>query len=120
MMSNSRNVDCIRTKISPAPTRAELETSTLAKAYVEPLLAGERIACRNVIEQALTAGVAARELLNQLIWPTMELIQSLYKEDRITITQLNLATRLNRSLTDQVCGRLERPVAKDKKVLIFC
>ena len=118
--NNGSSIPATDTQNVPPPTRSELETSTLAKAYVEPLLAGERIACRNVIEQALAAGISPRELLNQLIWPTMELIQSLYKEDRITISQLNLATRLNRSLTDQICGRLERPAAKDKKVLIFC
>ena len=103
-----------------APTRAELETNGLAKAYVEPLLAGDRAACRKVIEQALAAGITARELLNQLIWPTMELLQALYKEDRITISQVNLATRLNRSTADQLCGQLERKESNGKKVLIFC
>src|SRR5438309_1868528 len=105
---------------SAAPNRSELESSDLAKAYLEPLLAGDRVTCRAVVEQAAAAGVTARELLNQLIWPMMELLQSLYKEDRITISQLNLATRLNRSLTDQICARLDRAEPKGKKTLIFC
>src|SRR5881392_3406222 len=92
----------------------------LARSYLEPLLAGDRTACRTIVDQALDGGISAYDLLNELIWPTMELLQSLYRDDRITITQLNLATRLNRSLTDQICARLERPAAKDKKVLIFC
>jgi methanogenic corrinoid protein MtbC1 len=92
----------------------------LSKAYLQPLLDGDRAACRNIIDQSMNAGIASYELLTQLIWPTMELLQSLYRDDRITITQLNLATRLNRSLTDQICAKLPRSAAQDRKVLIFC
>ena len=42
------------------------------------------------------AALDAYTLLTELIWPTMELVQSLYREDRISISSLNLATRLNR------------------------
>jgi len=92
----------------------------LAKSYLEPLIAGDRTACRSIVEQALTVGISPRDLLTQLVWPTMELLQSLYRDDRITVSQLNMATRLNRSLTDQICARLSRSEAKNKKVLIFC
>jgi methanogenic corrinoid protein MtbC1 len=95
-------------------------SNALAKSYFEPLIAGDRNACRQVIEQAFNVSIAPYELLTQLIWPTMELLQSLYRDDRITISQLNLATRLNRSLTDQICARLPRSEEKEKKVLIFC
>ena len=70
--------------------------SELSRSYLEPLLNGDRTACRTVIENALNSGSEAYVLLTQLIWPTMELLQSLYREDRISITSLNLATRLNR------------------------
>ena len=92
----------------------------LPRAYFEPLIKGDRIATRQVIDEALTAGVDPRELLVDLIWPTMELLQSLYREDRLSIAQLNMATRLNRSLTDQVAARLARSEANDRTVLIFC
>lgn len=95
-------------------------STSLAKSYFEPLITGDRNACRAVIDQALTVGVTPIDLLNQLIWPTMELLQSLYREDRLSVTQLNMATRLNRALTDQICARLSRGESKNKKVLIFC
>jgi hypothetical protein len=50
----------------------------------------------------------------------MERIQSLYRDDRITTTNLNLATRLNRSLTDQLTARLQRSEPNGRKALIFC
>src|SRR5665213_2427877 len=50
----------------------------------------------------------------------MELLQTLYSEDRINVSMLNMATRLNRSLTDQLTVQLERKPANGKNVLIFC
>src|SRR5437588_9972979 len=92
----------------------------LSRAYLQPLLDGDRAACRSIVDQASDSGISCYDLLTQLIWPTMELLQNLYREDRITVTQLNLATRLNRSLTDQICSKLPRGEARGRKVLIFC
>jgi methanogenic corrinoid protein MtbC1 len=92
----------------------------LSQRYIEPLLSGDRRACRQVVADALEAGATAFDLLTQLVWPTMERLQELYRDDRISISSLNMATRLNRSITDQLCGRLPVAAAKDRKVLIFC
>ena len=89
-------------------------------AYVTPLLAGERDACRRMIDSALDRGIAAADLLSKLVWPVMEQIQMLYREDQISISSLNLATRLNRQIADQLCGKLSRKPSNDRKVLIFC
>ena len=92
----------------------------LTEAYLRPLLAGERDACRRVIDEAVEGGAVSYELLTELIWPTMELLQSLYREDKISISSLNMATRLNRTITDQLCARLTRKASNNRKVLIFC
>lgn len=98
----------------------QIASNEIAKNYLEPLIAGDRAASRGLIDKALAASVPAYDLLTQVVWPTMELLQNLYKEDRITLTQLNLATRLNRSITDQLCAKLEKKASNGKKVLIFC
>jgi methanogenic corrinoid protein MtbC1 len=94
--------------------------NNLAQQYLEPLLTGDRDACRSVIDQALSRGVAEYDLLTKLIWPTMELVQTLFREDRITQSTLNLATRLNRTLTDQLAAKLPRAASNGRKVMIFC
>lgn len=94
--------------------------TTVSHAYLETLLAGDRDAARRVIDAALANGSGPFELLNALIWPTMELLQSLYREDRITVSSLNMATRLNRSITDQLCVHLPRAACNGKQVLLFC
>src|ERR1700722_14836401 len=93
---------------------------SLAQKYLKPLLEGDCVQCRQVIEHALFEGASAHELITQLLWPTMETIQSHYREDRINQSTLNLATRLNRSITDQLCSKLDRKENNGQKVLIFC
>ncbi len=95
-------------------------TPQLSRSYLEPLLAGDRTAARKVVDDAIVCGVGAYDLLTGLIWPTMELLQALYRDDRISTAALNLATRLNRALTDQLTARLERAENNGRKVLIFC
>ena len=95
-------------------------TSSLTQKYVEPLLTGDRQVCRKVIEAALAAGVTPFELLTQLVWPTMERIQTLFRDDQISAAAINLATRLNRQITDQLTARLPKAPSNGKKVLLFC
>ncbi len=97
-----------------------LANTTLATNYIQHLLAGDRQAARELIEQTLAAGVQPGNLLSDLIWPTMETIQQRYKDDNINQMQLNLATRLNRQVCDQLAGRLPVSAKNDRKVLIFC
>jgi methanogenic corrinoid protein MtbC1 len=94
--------------------------SNLSQSYLDALLTGDRNNTRRVIECATSNGHSAFDLLNGLVWPTMELLQALYRDDRISITNLNLATRLNRMITDQLCSSLQRGQSNGKKVLIFC
>jgi methanogenic corrinoid protein MtbC1 len=94
--------------------------NTLCESYLQVLLAGDRVQCRSIIDAALASGSSAYELLNGLVWTTMETVQSLYRDDRITVSALNLATRLNRFVADQLCAKLPTSPNNGKKVLIFC
>src|SRR5688500_11133036 len=96
------------------------QPQSLSQRYYDALLLGDRMNCRRLIETAIAEGVTAYQLLNDLIWPTMELLQALYRDDRVSVTQLNLATRLNRSITDQLTAQLTRKPANGKNVLIIC
>jgi methanogenic corrinoid protein MtbC1 len=100
-------------------TNSTISTAVM-QSYMEPLLAGNRDAARASIDAALGKGISPMDLLNSLIWPTMEMLQQLYRDDRITISSLNLATRLNRAITDQLCVHIPRTASNGKSVLIFC
>ena len=105
--------------VSSNSTNASI-TAALSESYLETLLSGDRVATRKIIDTAVANSIQPYELLTRLVWPTMELLQQLYRDDRIAVAALNLATRLNRMMTDQLCAQLPRAEANDKKVLIFC
>src|SRR5688572_21493791 len=107
-------------KVTMAPISNGTVNNRIATGYMETLIAGDRDAARKFIDSALAEGSAPIDLLNDLIWPTMELLQTLYRDDRISVSSLNLATRLNRAITDQLTVHLTRAAANGKKVLIFC
>jgi methanogenic corrinoid protein MtbC1 len=101
-------------------TKTIVSFEALTQSFLETLLSGNRSACRTLIDDTLAGGVEAYDLLTQLVWPTMEMLQGLYRDDRISISSLNLATRLNRQTTDQLCSRLARKPENGKTALIFC
>ena len=57
--------------LTVAPISAEL-----ARNYLDLLLAGDRLACRELIDNSVNQGVAPYDLLVSLVYPTMELMQS--------------------------------------------
>lgn len=99
---------------------ASIRESNLSDSYIQALLAGDRAAAKQMLDDCENCGVDANEILTKMIWPVMEQIQHLYKEDRVSKIGLNLATRLNRSLADQTAAKLEQKASNGKKVVIFC
>src|SRR5579875_1897977 len=100
--------------ISGAQMNLSSDKAAVTSNYLDILLTGDRVAAREVIENAMAAGHEPAELLNSMVWPVMEQIQELYRDDRITLASLNLATRLNRSLADQLTAKLARKEANGK------
>jgi methanogenic corrinoid protein MtbC1 len=88
--------------------------------YLEPLLRGDRKACRAVIEEAMQSGIPANSVYVHIIWPVMVEIENLLRQDRISIVQEHLATRVNRTIVDQLQNKLPRRPGKDKKIVVCC
>ncbi len=97
-----------------------LAQTNIADTYLQALLAGDRALARQVIEDCANCGVEAPEILNKLVWPVMEQIQLLYKDDQISKAGLNFATRINRMIADQQAAKLEYVARNGKRVMIFC
>jgi len=88
--------------------------------YMEPLLAGRRQACRELVRQALDGGSAAQAIYRDVLWPAMVQVERLYREDRIGVAAEHMATRINRLVTDQVQPHLPRAGGLGKRILIMC
>lgn len=105
----------------PALRIVRSASSVLVQPYMDALLEGDRMTARRIVEGALNqGGISAEMLLTELVYVAMERIRAAYKDDEITITQLNLATRLNRYYADVLGSKLEQAPLNGKRVLVFC
>jgi methanogenic corrinoid protein MtbC1 len=55
-----------------------------------------------------------------VIWPIMVEIEKLFRADRITVVQEHLATRINRTIVDQLQNKLPQRPLRSKRVTICC
>ena len=88
--------------------------------YLEPLLRGDRKACRAVIEETLQSGIPANSVYIEIVWPVMVEIEKLLREDKVTPVQEHLATRVNRTIVDQLQNKLPRRPGKNQKIVVCC
>jgi methanogenic corrinoid protein MtbC1 len=88
--------------------------------YLESLLQGDRKASRSVIEKILQTGTPTNSVYVDVIWPIMIKIEELLRADRITLIQEHLATRINRTIVDQLQNKLPRRPGRTKKIVVCC
>lgn len=88
--------------------------------YLDALLKGDRVNSRKAIEETMKKGVPVNSVYVDLIWPVMVEIENLFRSDTITMVQEHLATRINRTIVDQLQNKLPQRQHKNKKVVICC
>ncbi len=93
---------------------------SLLERIVEPLFQGDRSGSRAIIAEAFEEGMSAEQILTQLVWPTMDKIQGLYRADRINTGTHHMASRLLRMLSDQLSLRLTRSERNGRTMLVVC
>lgn len=88
--------------------------------YMQPLLAGRRAECFQLIHGSVEKGANARKLLTEVVWPAMTQIDRLYRDDVINHAARNMACRINRTVADQLQPHLPRGERNGKRILISC
>lgn len=94
--------------------------NALLNRYLEPLLRGERKSCRQLVSEALQGGTEPQSIIKHLIWPAMETVSRLYRDDRINAASEHMATRINRLVADQVQACLAPAPTNGRRALIVC
>jgi len=92
----------------------------IVERYLEALLRGDRKDSRTVIEETLQSGTTTNMVYMLVIWPAMVEIERLLRAERITPSQEHLATRVNRTIVDQLQNKLPRRPARNKKIVVCC
>lgn len=86
--------------------------------YLRALLSGDRVSCRSVIEETLKNGIPAHQVYIDIIWPIMVEIDHLYRQGSIDTAQEAFASRINRTIVNQLQNKLPRKREKLKKIVI--
>ncbi len=86
--------------------------------YLSKLLAGDRAGCRAIIEETLKSGMPANTVYMDIIWPIMVEVDQLYQNDIIDSAQEAFATRINRTIVDQLQNKLPRKCATAKRIVV--
>lgn len=95
-----------------------MNTEATLERYLRALLSGDRTQCRTVIEETLQTGMTAHQVYMDVIWPIMAEIDKLYRDDRIDSAQEAFASRINRTIVNQLQNKLPRRDQKNKKIAV--
>ncbi len=93
---------------------------TVLEDYMEALLAGDRNAARQTIEDCLRKGTTANQVYMDILWPMMLEIDRLHRQSLINSAQEHMATRINRTIVDQLQNKLPQKETRQKKIVIAC
>ena len=92
----------------------------IVERYLDNLLKGDRKGSRSVIEETFQSGTPTNLVYMEVIWPSMVEVERLQRAERITPAQEHLASRINRTIVDQLQNKLPRRPARNKKIVICC
>ena len=97
-----------------------MNSETFIEKLFPLLITGDRKSARTCVSEAITSGWTPEEVSEHGFWPILESIQTLYRNDQMTSVAHHYATRLLRSLVDQVQGGYAQQSSNNKQMLLFC
>ncbi|NBX25042.1 MAG: hypothetical protein EBQ99_03165 [Planctomycetes bacterium] len=100
------------------PATAHVES--IVESLIPTLLQGDRATVRAQVARALSGGLTAEQFTEQVAWPIHESLHKLHRHDQIEQLAFNYATRLLRSVVDQVQLGYARSQRNGRTVMLFC
>ncbi len=93
-------------------------------AFIEPffesLISGDRPVARQITDDAFAGGATPEQVVSELFWPVYETIERLHRSDKMTTISHHMATRLLRTLVDQVATRYKSATPTGRTVFALC
>lgn len=87
--------------------------------FMQPLLAGRRTECFELVRAALD-DMPAKDIICDVLWPAIGQVERLHKDDRINTAIEHIALRICRGLADQLQLSLPQPTPMGRRVVISC
>ncbi len=95
-----------------------MPSTSIVDEYLTPLVAGDRVACRNFVRDRVAAGDDTVSIYHDLLWPAMERVSKLFRADKINSASESMATRINRSIAEKLQSSLTICEPNGKRILI--
>ena len=96
-----------------------MNAEMIVEQLFQALICGDRAHARQIVAEASLSLDSAEELTNQLYWPVLEMINTLYRSDQLTSLAHHYATRLLRAMVDQAQARYRQSARRNKKIIMF-
>lgn len=96
-----------------------MHTETIVEQLFNHLVNGDRARTRQFVGRVLTEGMTPAEFAGEVVWRLQETLFKLNRADQIAPLAFNYATRLLRSLTDQLQAGYQQSPRRGAEVLLF-
>jgi methanogenic corrinoid protein MtbC1 len=86
--------------------------------FVDRLMRGDRIGCRDFVREWLNDGRTASEVLERLLWPACSVLDGWSRRDQISAVHLHCATVLLSQLVQRIEAALPRRASRCRQVMV--
>ncbi len=97
-----------------------MQRDVLLERFFTATISGNRTQARHLVDQLIESDCAPERILTGLFWPTIQHVEKLYRADQLSQLGHNYATRLIRTLAEQMQLRLDQKERNGRKVLMSC
>lgn len=88
--------------------------------YMEALLDASRLEARRLMADAIESVGRVEDLYDQLLWPVLEQLEKMVREEHINRATHEMAVRIHRQICDQVAAHLPLMGKHGKKIILTC
>ncbi len=94
--------------------------NALLERFYTALISGDRAGARDVMDTVFSADAEGEQVAAHLVWPVLDQVQKAYRHDQLSKLSYHYATRMLRSITDQLQIRYAQKARRDETVLLVC
>lgn len=91
----------------------------ISERLLHALVSGQRARVRSIVSECISSGMAADVIGAELIWDVLQQVAELHRQDQLSNLGYNYATRLIRSVVNQLQAGYPRSESRDHRVLVF-
>jgi methanogenic corrinoid protein MtbC1 len=86
----------------------------------QSLIAGDRTGARQLVSEYLASGHRSEEFAIDVLWPSMQTLFQMWRSDQLSTLAHRYATRLMRTIVDQVQASYAQAPRNGRRILLAC